>query len=220
MAACTAGEMPVSSDENRRPLKSRGTGWAGWLTQALLKTPITPNQISLIGIAFAAAGAWAMLCAGQSAWLWVAGALGIQLRLLSNMMDGLVAVEGQRGSPTGALYNELPDRIQDALLLVAAGYAAGADWLGWFAATLAISAAYVRAVGASLGFGQDYRGPMAKPHRMAALTLGALGSLGVALAGQSFPVMFWTLVLICVGTVVTVIRRTSRIAGLLSEAKP
>ena len=52
-------------------------------------------------------------------------------RRQSNMMDGLVAVEGQRGSPTGALYNELPDRIQDALLLVAAGYAAGSDWLGW-----------------------------------------------------------------------------------------
>lgn len=207
-----------TSDENRRPLKSRGTGWAGMLTRLLLKTPITPNQISLIGIAFAGGGAWAMLCAPQSLWLWLAGALGIQLRLLSNMMDGLVAVEGQRGSPTGALYNELPDRIQDALLLVAAGYAAGVDWIGWTAAALAISAAYVRAVGASLGFGQDYRGPMAKPHRMAALTLGALASLGVALAGQEFPTMYLTLAVICAGTVITLIRRTSRIAGLLKDA--
>lgn len=219
MAACYWGGYMASQDNNRRPLKSRGTGWAGWITQALLRTPITPNQISLIGIGFAGGGAWAMLCAPQSAWLWLAGAVGIQLRLLSNMMDGLVAVEGQRGSPTGALYNELPDRIQDALLLVAAGYAAGSDWLGWLAAALAISAAYVRAVGASLGFGQDYRGPMAKPHRMAALTLGALGNFGFALAGQPSAVMFWTLAAICAGTVITLIRRTRRIAALLSEAK-
>jgi phosphatidylglycerophosphate synthase len=207
-----------TSDEDRRPLKSRGTGWAAGLTKLLLRTPITPNQISLIGIGFAAAGAWAMVCALQSYWLWLAGALGIQLRLLSNMMDGLVAVEGQRGSPTGPLFNELPDRIQDALLLVAAGYAAGAGWLGWAAAALAISAAYVRAVGASLGFGQDYRGPMAKPHRMAALTLGALGSLAMALASQPFAFMFWALVVICAGTVATLFRRTTRIAALLREA--
>lgn len=207
-----------SVDENRRPLTSRGTGWAEKLTKALLKTPVTPNQISMFGIVFAAAGAEAMLFSIDLAWLWLVAALLIQLRLLSNMMDGLVAVEGKRGSPTGALYNELPDRAEDLLLLVAAGYAAGADWLGWLAAALAISAAYVRAVGASLGFGQDYRGPMAKPHRMAALTAGALGSFALAVAGQQFAFMFWTLVVICGGTVVTLFRRTARIAGLLSEA--
>lgn len=203
------------NQKQRRPLKSRATGWANLLTRLLLKTRITPNQISLIGILFAAMGAWAMLQTTSHPWMWLVAAFGIQLRLLANMMDGLVAVEGARGSPTGALYNELPDRVEDSILLIAAGYASGTDWLGWLAALLAICAAYVRAVGASLDFGQDYRGPMAKPHRMAALTLGALASLGVALCGYDAPVIVWTLGVICVGTILTAGRRTLRIANLL-----
>ncbi len=201
----------------RRPLKSRSTGWASALTGLLLKTPVTPNQISVIGMGFALAGAAAMLLAPQQPWLWLAGALGIQLRLLANMLDGLVAVEGQRHAPTGALYNELPDRIEDLALLVAAGYASGSAWLGWLSAALAIGCAYVRAVGASLGCGQDFRGPMAKPHRMAALTLGALASFAAGLAGEPWPVMLWTLALIAAGTAWTIARRTDRIARLLRE---
>jgi phosphatidylglycerophosphate synthase len=202
----------------RRPLKSRTTGWAAALTRLLLKTPITPNQISLLGVLFALAGAGAMLLASHQPWLWLAGALSIQLRLLANMLDGLVAVEGQRHAPTGALYNELPDRIEDLALLVAAGYACGTGWLGWLADVLAVGCAYVRAVGGSLGLGQDFRGPMAKPHRMAALTLGALASGIAGLAGETWPVMVWTLAVIAAGTALTIARRTMRIAAKLGEA--
>lgn len=205
----------MSEDSARRPLKARGAGWAGAVSRALLKTPVTPNQISVAGVVFATLGALAMLRAPACAWWWLAGALGIQLRLLANMLDGMVAVEGGRGGPTGALYNELPDRLEDSVLLVAAGYAVEAGWLGWLAAVLAVTCAYVRAVGASLGFGQDYRGPMAKPHRMAALTLGAVLSLGAALAQVAIPVMHWTLALIAAGTAITIALRTLRISALL-----
>jgi phosphatidylglycerophosphate synthase len=171
----------------RRPLKSRGTFWASALTRLLLKTSITANQVSVLGIVAAAIGAAAFVFADERAWLWLIAALCIQLRLLANMMDGLVA--GNRGSPTGPLFNELPDRLQDSLLLISAGYASGLDWLGWLAALLAAMTAYVRAVGTSLGQQPDFRGPMAKPHRMAALTLGALASFAAVLAEISFPVM-------------------------------
>src|SRR5205807_2107597 len=53
--------------------------------------------------------------------LLVGAALLIQLRLLANLMDGMVAVENERAQPTGALFNELPDRLSDSLLIVAAG---------------------------------------------------------------------------------------------------
>ena len=56
--------------------------------------------------------------------------LCVQLRLLCNLLDGMVAVEGGRSSPVGALYNEVPDRVADSLLLVALGYAVGIPWLG------------------------------------------------------------------------------------------
>lgn len=209
--------MPDNS-KSRRPLKSRGTAWASALTRLVLKTGITPNQISLLGVGISMIGAGAMLATGGRPWLWLVAALCLQLRLLANMLDGLVAVEGQKGSPLGALFNELPDRVEDSLFLIAAGYAADFAWMGWLAALLAALTAYVRAVGASLGQASDFRGPMAKPHRMAALTLGALASFFVALAGGDVPVMRYILAIIIAGCVITLWRRTAGIAARLQDA--
>lgn len=201
----------MSELANRRPLKSRQTGWAGALARLLLKTPLTPNAVSVAGIGFAAAGAACFALAPRQPLLWLGGALFIQLRLLANLMDGLLAVEGGRESPTGALYNEFPDRIEDALLLVAAGYGTGLPTLGWAAALLAMGTAYVRALGGSIGLAQDFCGPMAKQHRMALLTAGAVLSPFVA-------VMPAVLAVICLGAAVTSVRRLVRQARALREA--
>lgn len=201
----------MSELANRRPLKSRQTGWAGALARLLLKTPLTPNAVSVAGIGFAAAGAACFAFAPRQPLLWLGGALFIQLRLLANLMDGLLAVEGGRKSPTGALYNEFPDRIEDALLLVAAGYGTGLPTLGWAAALLAMGTAYVRALGGSIGLAQDFCGPMAKQHRMALLTAGAVLSPFVA-------VMPTVLAVICLGAAVTSVRRLVRQARALRKA--
>ena len=122
-------------------------------------------------------------------------------------MDGLVAVEGGKSSPNGELFNEVPDRIEDSLFLVAAGYAIELSWLGWCAALLAVGTAYARQLGGALGFGQDFVGPMAKPHRMAVLTVGAL----LAAVGLGSQGMEWALWIITVGSGWTAMRRVGRI---------
>ena len=194
---------------NRRPLKSRSTRWASATTRATLATGLSPNQISFLGIVIAGLGAWVLIEAPTRPLLFLVAAACIQLRLLANMLDGLVAVEGGRGGPTGAIWNEFPDRIEDSLFLVAAGYAADLPWLGWVAALLAAICAYVRLLGATLGQSQDFGGPMAKPHRMAALTVGCLvatlwfGALQVALA------------VIAAGTALTIALRLTRLSKAL-----
>lgn len=172
----------------RRPLKSRGTAWARAAARLAIASGIGPNTVSFLGVVVAIAGAAALLGAEHQPLLFLAAALCIQLRLLANMLDGLVAVEGDRGGPTGVIWNEFPDRIEDSLFLVAAGYAADLAWLGWLAALLAATCAYVRLLGGTLDRPQDFGGPMAKQHRMAMLTVGCLaallwpGALGAALA--------------------------------------
>ncbi|MCC6828962.1 MAG: CDP-alcohol phosphatidyltransferase family protein [Novosphingobium sp.] len=204
----------MESVANRRPLKSRATPWAAWITRQVLRTPLTPNAVSMLGIGFAAAGAGAFLLAGAgSRWWWLAGAAAVQLRLLANLLDGLVAVEGGRHSPTGALWNEFPDRIEDSLLLVAAGYAAGQPALGWMAALMAMATAYVRALGGGLGLGQDFSGPLAKPQRMALLTGGAIAAPVL----PALPVIPATLALIAAGAALTAMRRLQRQANALRE---
>jgi phosphatidylglycerophosphate synthase len=206
----------VDEVKNRRPLKTRGAGWANALARGIGKTSLTPNGISVIGILFAAAGAACFLFSDRSQWLLLGAALGIQLRLLMNMLDGLVAVEGGKQSRTGPLYNELPDRIEDALLLVAAGYAAAAPQLGYGVTILAFGTAYIRMTGGALGFAQDFVGPSAKQHRMFVLTVAAIAA--AFLPDQ--PILLYALWLLAAGTALTCIRRTWRIAHLLKNAEP
>ena len=195
----------------RRPLKSRKTRWAALLTRAALASGISANGMSVLGVFVSILGAAFMLFAPERLWLFALAALTIQLRLLANMLDGLIAVEGGRGSATGAIFNEFPDRLEDSLFLVAAGYACGLSWLGWLAALLAATCAYVRLLGGTLGFPQDFGGPMAKPHRMAALTLGCL------VATFWPPALQAALALIAAGTVLTIVLRLTRLARALKR---
>jgi len=59
---------------------------------------------------------------------------------------------------------------------------------------------------------QDFVGPMAKPHRMATLTLAAIADGVAGLFGYRDWLLAIALGLIVVGTIVTMARRTSRIA--------
>lgn len=206
---------------NRRPLTSRDRRWARLAARWLLRTPVTPNQISIFGIGVSALGAWAIAAWGAPAGVgFLVGAIAIQLRLVCNLLDGMVAVEGQRASSDGPLYNEVPDRIEDTLFLVAYGYAAGLLWLGFVAALLAMFTAYIRVLGGSFDLPQDFRGPMAKQHRMAALTMGCLAAFVESSIGPTHYSLQLTLVVVAVGSLWTAARRTLMISSQLASRQP
>jgi phosphatidylglycerophosphate synthase len=204
----------VDTPEDRRPLKSRSLGWVQGLARLLVRWKVKPNAISTAGIGFAllAFGVLFWYHRGLPAWLALfLAAACVQLRLLCNMFDGLVAVEGGLKSKGGDLFNEIPDRLEDSLFLAGAGYASGEITLGWICAVLAVFAAYIRAFGASLGHGQDFCGPGAKPHRMFILTVGLIAHAIALLSGQTWNLLCVALWWIAALTAITVIRRTVRL---------
>lgn len=204
--------------ENRRPISARNSGLMRKLAAAIARNgQITPNQISCLSSAAAGAGAFFLLLPGQTPAALAACALFVQLRLLCNLIDGMVAVEGGQKTPAGELYNELPDRLSDSLLLVALGYACGAGWLGWLAALLAAFTAYIRVFGGSTGLAQSFRGPMAKQHRMAVLTAACLLAIAEQLSLHSTHSLTAALVLITIGSAATCVLRTRDIARALEE---
>ena len=218
----------MSEAANRRPLKSRSAGWATALAKALADADADPNLISAASVAFAALGGALLVWAGASqfaplrAGLFLGAAIAIQLRLLCNLLDGMVAVEHGRGSPSGPIWNELPDRLADLILLAAAGYAVASSGVrfgaaaGWLCAALAILTAYVREFGRGLGFPADFSGPMAKPHRMAALTIACAVSALEPLWGWRGIALMIGLVIISLGAALTVARRTGTLARRLA----
>lgn len=211
--------MAADQPTNRRPLASRDRRWVALVVHWLLQTSITPNQISGLGVVSSAIGAGAIVAAPGALGL-VVGAISIQLRLLCNMLDGMVAVEGKRASVNGPLYNEVPDRFEDTFFIVAIGYAADVSWLGYVAALLAMFTAYIRALGGSLGFAQDFRGPMAKQHRMAVLTLACLAAGVEAYIGPTRYCLQAALAIVAVGSLLTAARRIQAISTQLGHRQP
>lgn len=227
--------MTMHAQGPRRELKSRNTSWARGLARLACASGLTPNQISLLSLGFAAASMAGFLLAPEQttpwggALAWLAAAAGIQLRLLCNLLDGMVAVEGGRGSATGPIYNEAPDRLADVLILVGAGYSTRLEPgvlklldtlpLGWSCAVLALGTAYVRLLQGSLTGRQSFAGPMAKQHRMAVLTLAALVALAENRLGREPQAVHAALVVILAGSAVTVARRLRLLAAELQAAR-
>jgi phosphatidylglycerophosphate synthase len=200
---------PQETSENRRPLTSRNSAWAARLASWAVSRDITPNQISQASIGFAAAGFFLFALSSQTdgftqfLFLIVAAAT-LQARLVCNLIDGMVAIEGGKGAKDGPFWNEAPDRVSDVLFFAGAGLAAGQPELGLLAAALAIGTAYIRELGRAEGFPPDFSGPLAKPQRMAVLTAGTV--LAALYATEwTLTVTLWIIV---AGTAATVLRRS------------
>ena len=216
------GPFMNSSDykvAERRPIASRDLAASQRAAEWLAARGVTPNAISVAGMISGILGGLALAATGRLPHLgrvcWLLGAFLAQLRLLANMFDGMVAVRCGKASPVGELYNEVPDRVSDAAILIGLGYAAGSDViLGYVATIVAILVAYIRAMGKVAGAHQEFCGPMAKPQRMAAVTLAAV-LMTILPAGSVRHLPSLALLVIIVGGAITAVRRLARIAAAL-----
>lgn len=218
----------TSTGKARRPLATRQAGWAKAVASWLCKQSITPNQISVLSIVFAAIAGLSLsfideVTSGTLRVLLLLIAIaGIQLRLACNLFDGMVAVEGGKSSPVGDLYNDIPDRIGDIFIFLGVIYAMPNHFMesvGWLVTLLAVLTAYVRTLATSVGAPTSFIGPMAKQHRMAALTIGCFLSIFESVFNGTYYVLQITLVIIGTGCVVTLYRRTAQAYRFLETSK-
>ena len=215
----------VSMEEilrNRRPLGVRKFAfWKRWVVWLSDKN-VTPNMVSCAGLfAGLASGVFlastACVAPGPAQrFLWVLAVVCILLRGAGNLLDGILALETGAASQTGALWNEVPDRISDAATLIGAGYAFGGSPIaGWTAALVAVFVAYVRVQNVVAGAPQDYCGPMAKPARMLVIALVAIYT---ALTPAAWPeLMSIALYTIVLGGLITAARRVRHAVAFLNS---
>ncbi|MEE9333710.1 MAG: CDP-alcohol phosphatidyltransferase family protein [Granulosicoccaceae bacterium] len=215
----------MSDIEGRRPLKVRDVKMSQSFARALAQKNITPNHISMASVVFAL---FAAICLwnvpsdhGNSKVIFLLlAAVFIQCRLLCNLFDGMVAIEGGKSTASGELFNDIPDRVADPIILIVAGSVSSLAWagsVGWLAALLAVGTAYTRTLGKSIGTPSYFEGPMAKQHRMAIITIACVLSVFEHNVWPSGTVLLVALVVICSGSVITIIRR-ARLSYLFLES--
>jgi phosphatidylglycerophosphate synthase len=202
---------------NRRPIASRDTGWAKKAALTLAKQNVSPNTISILSIVFSVLSLVAFYLDYKTSTNHVLYMLiaivGIQGRLIMNLLDGMIAVEHDKKSPVGGLYNEVPDRVSDTLTIFGVGLLTknlpyGMD-LAYLAIILSVVTAYIRTLGASLNCGHYFLGPMAKQHRMALVCAGCVIRIFYS------PVFYYLLIVMNIGLIITCYRRLSKIAACL-----
>jgi hypothetical protein len=114
-------------DIYRQSKKKRDNFWTEWISRPpaavlvwLLKsTPITPNQVSFLAIAVAAAGAALLVVWPTWAGL-VAAGLTLQLSYVIDCTDGQLARLKNQTSPVGALLDFMLDEVKAFLVIGAA----------------------------------------------------------------------------------------------------
>ncbi len=208
------------SVENRRPIKTRNNRIIQVIARRLVQWKIQPNTISICSVIFAALAALSLGFSfrfSQPVMVSVAlifAAVMIQGRLLCNLFDGMVAVEGGMKTPGGEVYNEVPDRIADSVIFIGLAYGLSEYWgavsLGYLAALFAMATAYIRVLGGSCGLPQKFLGPFAKQQRMALVTIGTVAAafMPIQWAQYLLYIILWVLV---VGSLWTTVVRTKMV---------
>jgi hypothetical protein len=135
--------------------------WRNWvhnLGRFLAHHNVTPNDISLLGVMFAATAGAAFYFSLQPnaldrTLLLLLAAAAIQFRRLTGRLHTIVSRESVQPRPH-AIFNDLPNRIAEVLIIVPAGYAVqnlpfGLE-LAWSAAFLGLFSAYVSQMGSGV----------------------------------------------------------------------
>lgn len=143
----------------------------------LARAGVTANQVTVVAcLVSLVLGIW--LYGTPQAWAYALVPLWMLLRMALNAIDGMLAREHGQQSVLGAYLNELTDVISDAALYLPFACIAPFDglWVGLVIFLAALSE-FAGALGATVGAGRRYDGPMGKSDRAA-----VFGVLGAAVA--------------------------------------
>jgi len=196
---------------DRRPLTSRSSTWAKGAAKILAQYNVSPNFISILSVVFSIFSFLFFYIAAENKIFIFLAALCMQCRLLCNLFDGMVAIEHNKKSKYGNLFNDIPDRFADVFIIMGAGYYAAHNpvfnfkilEIAWINAILAVLTAYIRVLGVTVGAPMIFSGVMAKPQRMAILTLAAVLTLFL----NNVPFFYGALVLMLLGQCLTIFTR-------------
>lgn len=83
------------------------------LSKIIAQAGISPNMISFMSMVFAGLSLASAIVKSP-----ILAALFIQLRLVCNLVDGMVAVEFGKKSKTGDFWNDVPDRFADVAIIL------------------------------------------------------------------------------------------------------
>lgn len=175
-----------------------------------VRNQVHPDVFTYGALLLSFLAAFAFLRAGaHRAWLWLVPPCTL-LRLLLNLMDGLMAREIGLAGARGELKNEFGDRIGDAAIFLGLAFGGYVDVrLAALALALILCVSFLGLLGKALGGPRVYAGVFGKGDRMISLAVFTL----YPLLSANLTSYNWYLALAVLAATVTIVQRLRIIYG-------
>ncbi|MBL9158093.1 MAG: hypothetical protein JNJ70_11500 [Verrucomicrobiales bacterium] len=190
-------------------------------TLLLMRLGVTSEMVAVIGMILGILAGVSFMATGESSHPRLAWAIAIVLcllRALTIRLDSMLQPTSMRQSREDEFYNELPERVSDAVTLLGFGFASDSSpWLGLAAALSAIFSAYIRSLASARLGGKRPSGLvlMTRTQRLFVLSIAAaliLGGVSTGVPGRDLPEI--TLVTVIAGCLLTVVIRWFSLRGI------
>jgi CDP-diacylglycerol---glycerol-3-phosphate 3-phosphatidyltransferase len=187
--------------------------WQKWLQPVVglsARRHLSPDVFTYGALALSLTAGLALALAGtNTGWLWVVPPC-VLLRLIFNLLDGLVARERGIADSMGEVKNEFGDRLADAAIFLGLIWGGYADLrLASAVLALVLCGSYLGILNKALGGPRLYAGVFAKGDRMISL---ALFTIYPALSGN-LTSYNWYLAIAVLAAGVTILQRWRAIHG-------
>jgi phosphatidylglycerophosphate synthase len=187
-------------------------GVAGVVTEPLSalaeRTGISPNQLSVLSLVFAAAAsAFYYLSAFRRDMLFAA-ALMVLLNAIFDAADGSLARRTRKADPKGDFLDHAIDRYADMFFLGGIIFAGYAPWqVGLLAVIGVFLTSYIGTQAQALQMGRYYGGMMGRADRLALIFLATLGNAAYSDSIAGLPILGWVLVTTMISSHITALQR-------------
>ncbi len=172
------------------------------------RTGISPNQLSVLSLVFAAAAsAFYYLSASRRDMLYAA-ALMVLLNAIFDAADGSLARRTRKADLKGDFLDHAIDRYADMFFLGGIIFAGYAPWqVGLLAVIGVFLTSYIGTQAQALQMGRYYGGIMGRADRLALIFLATLGNAAYSDSIAGLPILGWVLVATMISSHITALQR-------------
>jgi CDP-diacylglycerol--glycerol-3-phosphate 3-phosphatidyltransferase len=210
---------PPTHERPRRTYQDEARRLATRSIAGLERTSVTPDVLTISGVALCIAGAVVVWFEYKSEWLFLAGAALFVVGSILDILDGALARTSGRGTPFGAFLDSTVDRVGEGFMLGAIGLVLmrdGSEWgvaLAFAAIAGSFLVSYTRARAEALGLKGDV-GIGSRAERVVVITTG------LVLAPLHELVLPVTMAILAASAWVTVLQRILAVRRQLRDLPP
>lgn len=189
-------------------LRSKSRAIAEPIAAAAKRAGITPNQISVLSLSFAAASAVFYYLSSSKGIFLYAAALMVFLAALTDMADGALARMTGSADRKGDFLDHVIDRYADILILSGIVFAGYAPWsVGFLAAIGVLLTSYIGTQAQAVNFGRYYGGMVGRADRLTMIIAATIANAIYADEIEGLTLLGWLMIVIMISSHITALQR-------------